>query len=933
MEKESISKSGVRSDPGSMLEILHDAAEHVRTEIPEMARSSFEILYREVMEQARADISLALALSAAPHSSVEYFSTKQEYISSYAYDTKSTIEMAGENIIKYRVFDSIERPIPSGPFILVFMPVRNGKDRVLSSVLQLQKEMNTLAKNGVQNELHICLNSSTDGTRELLMQNRHLLSEIAIAFYEIDLPELRYAGQIAALQMLYSLHARRDGWKENEELFIHVADDDIGYPEHGEGILRNISALRKNPDLRATSGTYTYDKEATGFHFLNSIRRDPNIILPLNPFPTLYGGALTLRARYFPTEKLPENTSFDVYLVLRELQAALQRGTSFHELLYDHNKLPILTNPSFGVRHMEEPHFHTFIWRLLRDSAWRKNAAEALGDSHIEELFLQLRKKYFDAVTQKFASLPPEDNRMLGQLWMRAIRDRIYELQKSIGLNEDDLSEIAKVRRFPSAYSFASNLVNDPKRLQDSLCYLNGQKLLLVEDTEDKDSPMLSEKKRFKLLERSIRVNLVRKDFSVTGLPPDIVALGEYIKRTDATRDMFRDPHSVRTILRWAGIHCNGDIDIEPVAGGRVNLSFFITANDNRFFIKYFDPFGTEFMQKQEPCRAVFRSILTEKIYAEIIGSDHVVRSLYPDVDTAILNAFGQEGVHPMEHILQRILLQPDISMSHAPLEDRDALGISENKKAEIFAHTVATLHGRSLGIGQASSYSTELARLMQIGKREIRTSTPEEFSRWLREKNWIFQALRKQLQSTDSANPIFCPVLQSLEENGIAMHALIDGFIFSSEKRHKECACIGHFDLSPQHIFVRKNDWNDYVIIDIDSLGFVDPVYEAGHSIYSLLWRRIRNDASVTSDELIDTAQIFLDTYLFALHETTPSDSFKGHAQLPNRRELERDISTFAGMTLLRVGSEDYRKEGLSPEQIAVTNDVITALCSEHNK
>ncbi len=60
------------------------------------------------------------------------------------------------------------------------------------------------------------------------------------------------------------------------------------------------------------------------------------------------------------------------------------------------------------------------------------------------------------------------------------------------------------------------------------------------------------------------------------------------------------------------------------------------------------------------------------------MGKDHVIDTIYPTLDIAKRNFLGYEEVNEIERLLQRIILQEDVTIDKTSWTDFKELGISQ---------------------------------------------------------------------------------------------------------------------------------------------------------------------------------------------------------------------------------------------------------------
>lgn len=900
---------------------LENAGRMAREQSPEEEREVLGALVERTIADTRRSIALALAQRAEGGPLIPLAGRT---VADLPGATTLTVHTAAGRTHDVFALERSGRRIPERPFLSVLLPVRNGRERVIATLLSLQREISVLREQGYDGEICVCLNNCRDGTLDRILAYEHLIEGVSLHLYEVDFPELRASGKIMALEILVARLRERAGSLGRDDLFVHVADDDVSSLGKPGGIHSNIQLLRTSPALHTVSGTYAYSRDTDGFHSASSARRDTQILGTTHPFPQVYGGALTMRLLDFPEVFPSGDFSFDAYLSLRHFHAALDRGTPSEELLRRPELLPARTNPAFLVDHMEQPHVLPYIWRMLRDCEWREQAAHILGNPVIATVFLEARRQSFATVTRRVDALPMGHPRRIGQRFLRAMRDRLYAMRHSVDLRSQNLNELAQLCGAPSVHAWCSTLVVESERLQRVGTLLRTHSLLdppatLALSGLAQSSPQLL----FKHLERCVRTRQHDMPKSVRD-DPTLHILKDCIQRADEERAALQNPTVLRRVLQRCGIALDEEVTMTPIEGGRANFSFRIRTGNYRYFLKYFDPLGAEFLQRTEPRRAVYLSILCEEIYSALLGKERVIGTIFPDRVRALEQVFGAEEPSLTERIGQRILVQRDLSETHTTLRDA-SLELTDKERVEIFAETSAELHGRSLGVvslhARGERAMHPLLELLSLARSDIRFTTAEQYLNWLQKSNWVRQILH-HLEDTPQRNTIFHPVREEFQKGGSVLAEAFSTLCERSGRRFFTHGCLGHLDLTMGNLLAERQHPRHPLFFDFDHVTFIDPAYEAGHSVYSLLWNGIRRQTLLSTEACAATAQHFAETYTAGLRRAVTKNTMGQEQPLDLERFL-RDAHAFSGIILLCVAADDFQKEGLTEDQMALSRTV----------
>ncbi len=906
-------------------EILSNSAVKLREQllIPEI--EVFDEIYTKVLSEFRADIKLAQAENKLAKSSA--LQIRQLKLSDLSESKEEILETIVGEEVNYTSFEYSDPP-EGEKLVSVFMPVKNGRGKILRSLFGLKKELDALDKNGFEYIINICINNTQDGTLERVLKFKQLFPQAPLNIYELDKESLRATGKIYSLNLLYTL--LKNNISSGENVYIHVADDDIGYPKPTSGILSNIQELQNNDSLKAICGTYTTSKSTEGFHFLNSIRKDRGILAKVGPLPQVYGGALTINFQDFPAEGLPPDTSFDCFITLYYLKDKI---TNIGALIENPEDLPIRTNPEFLIEHPEEPAFAKFVWRFLRDVDWRKKSAEQLGGDKLETEFLKLRRTLYDKITQTIEELPNTDPRKIGQKWLRLIRDEVYSQRDSGELTRELVVPLLQDGSSADEQAFCHSLIKDIPRFNSTLELLAQNSYFDTNSLTELSKPELTEKVKFKHIERAINKNKDHLRENNWLGDPTIYLLDSIIERTLSQRELLCKETTLRAIFERADINLGKDINIERhEALGNCNFSFFIESDGQKYFLRYHDPLGFRWFQRHTPRKTTYFSVLCEEIFGELLGKEAVIGTIFPSLETAADNYFGLEETNPIEKIAQRVLIQKDIRKDYTELINYCELGLDLHQATEIYASILAEYHGKSLGITKyfrnSEHSDKKFMKLLNLAGEDIRFSNAASYQTWLCGPNWVTRIFNSLEDEFHRDNQFYHCVKSMLNEADVDISNKFSEVCTRSVKRFEE-GSLGHLDFKLNNLFVNQNNTLDRKIYDFDHITFLDPMYEAGHSIYSLVKHALLAE-NANANELLELTETFNNTYYSQFQHQLEIGNFAGKKQIITSANLLADSNFFAGITLLSVFASEYKNYNLSPGQLESIKQVCYALLKQ---
>jgi hypothetical protein len=925
----------VKTEPFErLIEVLQETADEVRGG-PRVIPEGFDTLVTRVIQQAREEMALL------PLETGDEKPPRVPRLSDFPGTEKIDIDLVTGGKVTCVAHEHRDVDKPVGPkFLSIFLPIKNGGERVIPALVSLKEETNRFREQGWQVEVNICVNNTTDDTLKKIFALEGLLRSARFNIYEVEIPELGITGKNYALNLMYSRLLKRDIDPDEKgvQRFIHIADDDIGYPDKRDGIERNIEALQTNPNATLITGTYSVGKQTDGWQEAHTVRKDPEILSALPPLPQSYGGAATMRLGDFPRTGILSEKSFDAFMTLKLIGEALASGISEDQLIAEAKLLPVASNPRFMAEHPEEHRFFKAIWRLLRDVEWRESVGELLENPDLVDSFLRLRRAYYDNITRALDELPEGDLRPVAQAWTRKVRDRVYAMREAGQLSSQHLAPAMRVKSpLDDEFKFVQSLLE--------------KTVIVMEDGELKEKPWLrathdrldpeanlpigvTAKELLSKVESFLRENPDDVDFAGD---QDLEIYALIVRNIDSRREQVRDPEVMRFLFAEAGIELGEEITIkEHTSSGNVNFSFTVISGDTRYFVRYNDPLGKRFTQKHDPRKVTYGNLLTERIFGYLMGSENVNGTLHPNLKTAMRHRFGPVEPNEAERVAQSFSIQPDLSATHCLMMDREELGMSHRETATLLGTAVSDLHGSSLGIARTFDPDKDYRDdehhralvFLRFGYPDMRFRTRDDYETWLRNSNergcWITRVFRNMgaMQDPPAA---FHKVDSSAKRGGADLDHRFWLAFYRSIDRFGKIGTMGHQDFTQNNVFVERANHDNYKVFDFDHLTFIDPFYEAGQCLYSVMRHAIEGDLSIP--ELKRTADEFIDSYLNGLRKHVENGGEFMDPDVEIRwDECEQDMRTFGATALISVFARNTK---IKPEHekkvIAVCQHVLS--------
>ncbi|HHT9113885.1 MAG: hypothetical protein HZA47_12275 [Planctomycetes bacterium] len=470
-------------------------------------------------------------------------------------------------------------------------------------------------------------------------------------------------------------------------------------------------------------------------------------------------------------------------------------------------------------------------------------------------------------------------------------------------------------------YEFCYSLINNKPRIARLIADLLRIGVIDRDTERELRRPGLTEKQKFKYIEQSIASKGHELDKFRDTVDTTLYSLRAIINRTYELRGMLEDIQVIKSIFKKASIVLSDPVVIRKQEKlGNSNFSFFVHSGETKYFVRYHDPLGFRYFQRHIPQKTTYYSVACAQIFGELLGKEAVVGIIYPNFETARKNSFSPEEANPIDKIASSVLIQKDLSDNYVELVHHQDINLDITAAVKIYAKVLAKYHGKSFGIVRHfNEHLTNDIRIMQLLNNvgnEIRFSSSNCYGTWLQNHNWVTRMYHSLDNSYHKDNLIYSDVKKILFERGIHMQDRFAKTCKSSIKRFKENGSIGHLDFKLNNLFVNKNTLSEIKIYDFDYITFLDPSYEAGHSLYSVLKHAIVEENVSDINILLKLVECFCDEYDRTLNSCLENGNFAGE-RLADNDSFHRDYLFFAGFTLLSVLATEYDKYNLTSEQI----------------
>jgi hypothetical protein len=326
----------------------------------------------------------------------------------------------------------------------------------------------------------------------------------------------------------------------------------------------------------------------------------------------------------------------------------------------------------------------------------------------------------------------------------------------------------------------------------------------------------------------------------------DIPYLQEIVRKALWVRNQLRSPELWSRVFKLIGLALPNPVSAAAIAGGKVNFAFLVRGGGYRYFVRYHDPVGKQFLQALEPSKAVQIYLTAEALFRTCLGDSGVVQSIFPVLGEA---SFSQSDDRDSDKlIVERIIIQPDYTRDEILLSDlaRSDAPISKSQITKLLATPLATIHARSCGIvarARAPEASDRLALQLKNSRTLLKFPDENSYYLWLSKHNWIScLVMRALIEQPESIRSLLARVqldrAQFLEKLRILWA--------ESAGAAGESGSLLHLDHSPRNCFVDRQTMTVSRVFDFESVCVADPAYDLGLAVSSML----RDLSSPSSDE-----------------------------------------------------------------------------------
>lgn len=478
---------------------------------------------------------------------------------------------------------------------------------------------------------------------------------------------------------------------------------------------------------------------------------------------------------------------------------------------------------------------------------------------------------------------------------------------------------------------FCRALLSDQQRLDEVSAALDKRGLLDGQLKADLSSGLLSAPEQFKRIAGAVEKHLATLIGDTTRVDDDLVRLVKVVERSARLDRMVRNEEVLRTLFGKARLPLTGPLRLAktPVTG-RANVSFLVHTDNERYFLKYHAPLGSEFFQRHAPGKAVFTSVLCNRLHAALLGDERVIEILYPSLESASDRRSGNEPSGDLEFLSDAILIQPDVSEACVELVRYHELDLSVQQAAVVLARALGQRHGLSHGI--AARYRDEVRRdevlrLLDAAGEDIRFPSSLSYEAWIACRHWIRKPFDTMLQyASMGRRALFSHVQAVLAGGGFDLSVLYHELCCRSVERFDEHAVLGHLDLTMKNVFVSRASPSEYKLFDFDYVAFVEPAYERGNSLYTVLRHCFRSGQATD----VQATRVLLQAF-DAAYEDAFRDAQKEQATwatpLANPAAFRDDARAFSGLILLTALSTEHPELACNPSFIAAATPLLTEL------
>ena len=368
-------------------------------------------------------------------------------------------------------------------------------------------------------------------------------------------------------------------------------------------------------------------------------------------------------------------------------------------------------------------------------------------------------------------------------------------------------------------------------------------------------------------------------------------------------------------------------LSVKPLsAQGFCNYTFHVRGRSSSYVIRYHDPLGKAFLQRHDPMEAVRLYCAAESLFKVCLGDNRVVTTLFPKdpAETEPPAPNYEDRASVVQLVRDRILVQPDYSRDHFVLADyaRQHRPLGVRQLVDLYAPLLARLHGCSRALGNGWHDAPQhhpLRRAFLTYRHQLRFPTSQSFQEWLQGPNWMSRRVLHSLRKLSENTRVWAPLLRLLRRTPDELIERCSLLWTQSADGMRSIGALAHLDYNPGNIFVNRKTRTDTKVFDFDYIAILDPAYDIGLALNSLLRLVAREEAEPPTGLMHAVVERFFAVY---------SRHYGQHAYQPcahrllrtcETRELEalcRRSRAFAGLALAVTLDDDRHRLSGTPLQ-----------------
>lgn len=475
-----------------------------------------------------------------------------------------------------------------------------------------------------------------------------------------------------------------------------------------------------------------------------------------------------------------------------------------------------------------------------------------------------------------------------------------------------------------SAYDFFFGLIQSQSDLDCALRRMLQDDLLTEAERRHLERPNSTYRQRLIVVrDVLIRHPRVVTNYTELGWLP---AFSRHVENERTLQAAFKDALTLRRVFGRATV-ATGELRAvrQLELTGSINHPQLAETSKGTRFLRYTSALGGKSFLRFAPKETIFRHVLGERTFRQLLGPESTTRTIYPSLKEAFENHLASEPDSIEGRIAQRLLFQDAYTDGYFRLQEYHDNGRDFGWMLSQFAAIIADIHAATAGAQELAVHSTsgrftsESQELVRRFLPYYKYSSASEYAFWLREVNWVTRMVVcmdrskcKDFPPTDLA------IIDNYERAKFELHQsgidVVDRWwrcVDESIKRWSAGAVLSGPDVKPSNVF--SDSVGRPRLFDFDYFAFFDPAYHLGQSLYTVLRFATTREGEMSPKSVRDCVQWFCSQYAEQLDRQARQRGSDVRCITDAYDEFIEHANAVAAITFLHVMAHDVKERNLS--------------------